>query len=109
MNDFVPEMRKKFAGQFDALSKQGSLYENHQRFRPLHGKGKPLWEFKEFDHRIYCNRSVVEQTKVEIVLLSGWVKDKAGKTGKEDREIEKALGLLGEMRNELLRKSKGVY
>ena len=100
-------MRKKFAGQFDALSKQGSSYENQQRFHPLHGKGKPLWEFKEHDHRFYCSRLVVDQTKVEIVLLCGWVKDKTGKTDKEDREIEKALDLMHEMENESRNKSKG--
>jgi hypothetical protein len=100
-------MRKKFDGQFDALVKLGAEYENQQRIRPLHGKGKPLWEFKEHDHRIYCRRSVVDQTKVEIALLSGWIKDKEGKTDKEEREIEKALGYMHELEQETTSKSKG--
>ena len=100
-------MQRKFAGQFDALSKLGASYENQQRFCPLHGKGKPLWEFKEHDHRLYCSRSIVDQTRLEIVLLSGWVKDKEGKTDREDREIERALDYKQELENEPRKQSKG--
>jgi hypothetical protein len=107
LDEIERPMRKKFIGQFDALSKQGASYENEQRFRPLRGKGKPLWEFKEHDHRLYCSRSVVDQSKVEIVLLSGWVKDKEGKTDKEDREIKKALDYMNEMEAESQARSRG--
>ena len=100
-------MHKKFAGQFDALSKLGAFYENQQRFHPLHGKGKPLWEFKEHDHRLYCSRSVVDQTKIDVVLLSGWIKDKEGRTNREDREIQKALDFLHEMEHESRNRAKG--
>src|SRR5271166_1723150 len=85
------KMRKRFAGQFDAVSKMGSEYENHQRFTPLRGSGKPLWEFKEHDHRLYCFRQIREARAVLIVLFSGWIKQKTGKTEKEQREIERAL------------------
>jgi hypothetical protein len=91
-------MWKKFAGQFDALTKSPN-YCNHQRFRPLSAKGKPLWEFKEHDHRLYCFRKVVANMIV-VVLFNGWVKDKQGKTEKEAREIEKALGLYVEFMSE---------
>lgn len=102
-SDFLRELegreRKKFAGQFDALTKIGSSYENHQRFTPLRGAGKPLWEFKESDHRLYCHRRSVGKY-VEVVLFNGWVKDKAGKTDREDREIAKAQSLLEEFLSE---------
>lgn len=99
--DFLNEMEsrtlKKFKGQFDALTKVGADYANYERFKPLSGAGKPLWEFKEFDHRVYCHRKVMQNTKViEIVLLSGWVKEKRGRTEKEDREIDKAQSLYDE-------------
>jgi hypothetical protein len=87
--------RKKFDGSFGALLRMGSRYANHQRFKPLHDQGKPLWEFKEFDHRIYCAR-VVFGIKVRIVLLWGWVKDKAGKAKQEQNEIVTALHLYSE-------------
>ena len=95
-------MRRKFAGQFDAITKTGALYENYQRFRPLRGHGKPLWEFKEFDHRLYCSRKVIQnlQGAVNLVLFNGWVKEKKGKTQKEEREIDKALSLYDEFLNE---------
>lgn len=49
---------KKFKGSFDALSKMGAAYRNDQRFKGLASNGKPLWEFKEHDHRLYCFRSI---------------------------------------------------
>jgi hypothetical protein len=93
-------MDKKFKGQFDALMKMGAAYQNGQRFHALHGKGKPLWEFKEHDHRLYCCRKVLTAAIVEVVLLSGWIKQKEGKTDKENREIEKAVTLYTEMMGE---------
>ncbi len=96
--DFLDEldsrMEKRFAGQFDALTKLGSTYCNQQRFWPLHGAGKPLWEFKEHDHRLYCFRRAVQEA-VTVVLFNGWVKEKRGETIKESREVEKALALYG--------------
>ena len=101
LNSIGWQMLKKFKGQFDALTKIGADYENYQRFRALAGAGKPLWEFKEFDHRLYCYRKVVQGSKaLEVVLLSGWVKEKKGRTEKEDREIAKAHSLYGEFVDE---------
>lgn len=95
-------MRSRFIGQMDALSKEGggSSYENHQRFRPLRAKGKPLWEFKEHDHRLYCARFSRRDGRVDIILFNGWTKDKQGKTEREDREIEKAQSLYTEFLRE---------
>jgi hypothetical protein len=98
--DIEPMMRKKFNGQFDALTKQGSIYSNGERFKPLHGAGKPLWEFKEHGHRLYCYRKATPPS-VFIVLLSGWVKQKKGKTDKEEREIKRAMDLHDEFIHEL--------
>lgn len=90
-------MDKKFAGSFVALMKMGGDYCNQQRFWGLRGAGKPLWEFKEHDHRLFCHRYVVQASKsIQVFLLCGWVKDKRGRTGKEDREIEKAKALYEE-------------
>lgn len=89
------KVRKKFMGSFDALGKIGASYQNPQRFKALQGKGKPMWEFKEHGHRIYCYRRVLDQ-RVAAVLLSGWDKDKEGRTDREDREIQAAHGLLAE-------------
>jgi hypothetical protein len=105
--DFIDElergMQRKFAGQFDALTKVGPTYCNSQRFRPLGGLGKPLWEFKEFDNRLYCARLVVKE-KIIVVIFNGWTKDKEGRTAREDREIQRAQVLYEEFLNEL---SKG--
>ena len=88
-------MRKRFDGQIRALTVDGggTQYENHQRFRPLGGKGKPLWEFKEHDHRIYCTRIPRKPPAMDVVLFNGWIKDKEGKSKQEEREIEKAISL----------------
>jgi hypothetical protein len=60
-----------------------------------------MWEFKEHDHRIYCLRTV-SGTIVDIVLLSGWIKDKT--RGREERaEIDKAKNLLRELEAETQR------
>lgn len=76
-------MANRFDGAFLAVARMGSSYENHQRFTPLKRDGKPLWEFKEHDHRLYCYRKV-EGNRVEIVLLNGWVKQKNDKTNKSE-------------------------
>jgi hypothetical protein len=93
-------MLKRFNGQFDALTKTGADYCNHQRFRPLTGKGKPLWEFKEHDHRLYCFRRILRANLILVVLFNGWIKDKEGKTDREKREIEKAIDLYTEFSEE---------
>jgi hypothetical protein len=95
-----PKIEKKFKGSFDALMKVGATYENQERFRPLHGAGKPLWEFKQFDHRLYCYRHQDRNNVLLVVLLSGWVKQKKGKTDIENREIARALSLYGEFLDE---------
>jgi hypothetical protein len=77
MEDLSSQMTKKFNGSFLALMSTGADYCNQQRFWPLHGAGKPLWEFKEHDHRLYCSRQVAKDAKnVKVVLLYGWTKDK---------------------------------
>jgi hypothetical protein len=91
--DIAPRVQRKFRGQFDAITKMGAPYCNHQRFKPLHEDGKPLWEFKESDHRLYCHRQVLQANALFIVLFNGWVKQRKGKTDKERREIEKAIQL----------------
>ena len=91
-------MRDKFEGPFAAVTKLGATFCNQQRFKPL--KTKPLWEFKEHDHRIYCY-SNQQGNRVDIVLFNGWVKDKSGKTGKEEREIGTAFALFAEYMAEI--------
>ena len=91
-------MKKRFRGSFFAATREGDAYHNEQRFKPLKGDGKPLWEFKEHDHRIYCYRRRINGIgeKMEFILLCGWVKDK--KRGREeDREIQSAKRLLDEL------------
>ena len=73
----------------------GSDYQIRERFTPLHGAGKPLWEFKEHDHRLYCARLVIGKF-VDVILLNGWVKDKRGKAREEPRHIAAAKNLLAE-------------
>ena len=73
----------------------GARYYNSQRFKALTGNGKPLWEFKEHDHRLYCERSV-DGENVSVVLLNGWIKDKKGKSKRERNEVATAQTLLGE-------------
>jgi hypothetical protein len=97
LSDLTAQTEKKFKGSFDALSKVGASYHNHERFRPLTKEGgKPLWEFKEFDHRLYCFRLQTSATLVDVVLLNGWTKDKAGRSKEEDHKIKSAQTLLAE-------------
>ena len=92
-------MGKKFYGLFDALTKIGSDYCNHERFRPLHDAGKPLWEFKQHDHRLYCFRHAFEKS-IHVVLFNGWIKEKRGKTEEENRQIVRAKDLYQEFMTE---------
>ncbi len=87
--------QKKFKGSFDAVTQMGSKYYNRERFKPLIGDGRPLWEFKEFDHRLYCYRECTGEV-VKVILLSGWEKQKKGKTREEDSQIATAKRLLQE-------------
>ena len=90
-------MAKKFNGAFLAIMTLGADYCNYVRFKTLTGDGKPLWEFKEHDHRLFCHRQVVQGTKfVLIILFTGWVKEKRGRSEREDREIEQAKRLYEE-------------
>lgn len=101
MNGLEHGTRKKFLGQFDAIAKHGTdIPVLHQRYKPLTGDGKPLWEFKEHDGRLYCERLIFDEDKVAITLLNGWTKDKKGKTRREDTEIIKAQNLYQELRGE---------
>lgn len=89
-------MKKRFDGQCGSLTKMGVLHVNQQRFHPLHKDGRPLWELKEHDHRLYCARLPRPDNKLDVVLLNGWIKEKDRKTEKEDREISKAVGFYNE-------------
>jgi hypothetical protein len=91
-------MLNKFDGSFAAATRQGAGYCNPQRFKPL--KTKPLWEFKEHDHRVYCYR-VQQGNRVEIILLNGWVKDKGARGKEEERQIGTAFALFEEYTTEL--------
>lgn len=82
--------RKKFEGQFQNIVRHlGGHYVNDYRLAPLHGEGKPLWEFKHKDHRLYCLRLVLADAKVDIVLFNGWIKDKKAKKGQSREEGER--------------------
>ena len=95
------KMRDRFKGQLDSMAKNcGAEYENQQRFRSLHNKGKPLWELKEHDHRLYCARLLRGAGSMDIVLFNGWKKDKDGRSDREDREIEKAISIYNEFLEE---------
>jgi hypothetical protein len=80
----------------------GAEYENQQRFHALHKKGKPLWELKEHDHRLYCARLLRGTGNMDIVLFNGWKKDKDGRSDREDREIDKAISIYNEFLAEYL-------
>jgi hypothetical protein len=95
LDDCTPEMLGRFKGSFGAVTKMGADYQMRERFTPLHGAGKPLWEFKEHDHRLYCARTAVGKF-VDVVLLNGWVKDKQGKSKEEPRHIQAAQNLFTE-------------
>lgn len=95
LKDCHPNFQKKFKGSFGAITEYGSKYENHQRFTPLTRAGKPLWEFKEFDNRLYCLRTV-DGDRVNVILFNGWEKQKDRKTERENSEIERAIQLLNE-------------
>jgi hypothetical protein len=79
----------------------GPSYRNDERFKALKGDGKPLWEFKEFKHRIYCYREEIGNF-VRATLLSGHVKTKNGDK-RETLDIEKAKRLLQELLEEINR------
>jgi hypothetical protein len=88
-------MAKKLRASFHALTVMGEDYCNDQRFWPLTRAGKPLWEFKHHDHRLYCAR-IVRGRAVEIILLHGWSKDKEGKSKEEDHQVATAISLYEE-------------
>jgi hypothetical protein len=97
------KMRDRFKGQLDSMAKDcGAEYENQQRFHALHKKGKPLWELKEHDHRLYCARLLRGTGNMDIVLFNGWKKDKDGRSDREDREIDKAISIYNEFLAEYL-------
>lgn len=93
--DCEKKLRLQFLGSFGVSCRRGHEYYNHTRFKPLHGKGVPLWEFKEHDHRLYCVREFPRPDLMRIVLLNGWTKDKS-KSRQELNEIETAQHLYRE-------------
>jgi len=92
--DCEKQLRKRFYGSFGMLARLGGDYCGQTRFKPLREPGKPLWEFKEHDHRLYCVREFTSGV-VRIVLLNGWVKDKT-KGQQENNEITTAQNLYRE-------------
>jgi hypothetical protein len=88
-------MQNKFEGQFRAVTTIGRTYHNGERYKPLKDKGKPLWEFKQHDHRLYCCRECKGEW-VKVILLCGWVKQKSGKTKSENAEIATAMRIFEE-------------
>jgi hypothetical protein len=98
-------MIKKLRASFHALTIMGADYCNDQRFRPLTKAGRPLWEFKQHDHRLYCAR-IVRGTAVEIILLHGWSKDKEGKSKEENNQVATAMTLYEEYLAEQKRETK---
>lgn len=73
-------------------------------FKPLTQEGKGVWSWKEFDHRLYAFRGPDRDGRTQIVLLSGWVKDKAATIAgsiEERREVEKAQALKVECEREI--------
>jgi hypothetical protein len=105
LEECIDAMRRRFAGSFDALTKMGADYVNRERFKPLRDRGKPLWEFKEHDHRLYCAREVNGKF-VQVILFNGWSKDKDGRTKEEDSQIATAQSLLAEYQEELKKRRK---
>jgi hypothetical protein len=86
-------------GAFDSIVKNGTdIPVLPQRYKPLTGDGKPLWEFKEHGDRIYCERLIINGNQVLITLFNGWSKGKEGRTNREDTEIAKAKTLYQEFR-----------
>ena len=96
LNDCEEIRRKKLKGLFRALTELGARFQLHQQFKPLHNEGKPLWEFKAFDHRLYAIREQISEMAVNVVLLNGWVKDKEGKAKEERDKIAIAITLYQE-------------
>jgi hypothetical protein len=92
------QYQKKFKGSFDAITQMGSKYYNRERFKALIGDGRPLWEFKEFDQRLYCYREC-NGGVAKVILLNGWEKQKSGKSKEEKAHIETAQRLLAEYLN----------
>lgn len=83
-----------------ALCVMGEQYVNDNRFKPLKGEDRPLWEFRERDLRVYCIR-IVRGNSVDVILLYGWYKNK-GTAKEESRHLQRAHALhaeyLGERR-----------
>jgi hypothetical protein len=73
----------------------GARFQLHTQFKPLHREGRPLWEFKYFDHRLYAIRLQTDERSVTVILLSGWVKDKS-KGKEESSKIAVAMNLYQE-------------
>ena len=85
-------MQDRLEGLFEALVKMGRDFV-HSFFEALKPPGAPLWEFKPFDHRMYCARTDFSNGSVQAILLDGWVKDKEGKAKEEKIRIEVAKNL----------------
>lgn len=90
---------KKFEISFGALAKLGHEYENGESFTALQHDGKPLWEFKEHELRLYCLRRQVGNS-VYVVLLNGWSK-RANRSRQQTRAIERAQSLRREAEPDL--------
>jgi hypothetical protein len=90
---------EKFERVFGRFQQEGMGIASNGVFKPLAGRGKGVWEWKQFDHRLYAFRGPDYGEAARVVLLNGWVKDKAAPLGggvEENRQIEKAIALRDE-------------
>lgn len=94
---------EKFERVFARFQQEGMGIAGNGVFKPLTGRGKGIWEWKQFDHRLYAFRGPDYGEAARVVLLNGWVKDKAAPLGsgvEENRQIEKAVALRDECTTE---------
>ena len=90
---------ERFVRIFGRFQQEGMGIAGNSVFKPLTGRGKGIWEWKQFDHRLYAFRGPDYGTAARVVLLNGWVKDKDNSIGggvEDNRQIEKAIALRDE-------------
>lgn len=90
---------ERFQRVFARFLDEGLAIAGNGVFKPLTGRGKGIWEFKQFDHRLYAFRGPDYGKAARLVLLNGWIKDKDASIGagiEENRQIEKAIAMKAE-------------
>ena len=88
LEDAPKHIRKRIDREFDHIVQNGPSYWS-PHYHPMSDRA-PLWKVKVFDHRLW---GVPEREKdwVRLVLMRGWVKDKAGKMPEERTQLDSAL------------------